>query len=63
MAYQVNGGPVNSFNTFNPNGGPWSCQLTGNDCPQVNTTYVLIIYVGDSSGNFNSTTATFTRTS
>jgi hypothetical protein len=63
MGYQIDSGPINGFQSFNPNGGLWSCGLTPNDCPVVGNTYLLTIYAGDSSGNFNNTSTTFTRTS
>jgi len=63
MAYQIDSGPINPIQNYNPNGGNWSFGLTPMDCPVVGKTYLLTVYAGDSSGNVNHVTSTFTRTS
>src|SRR6516164_8641118 len=62
MSCQIDSGPLIPIQNYNPNGGNWSCALTQMDCPVVGKTYLLTVYAGDSSGNFNHATSTFTRT-
>jgi hypothetical protein len=65
MGYQIDSGSINPLpaGAFAAAGGPWNFQLQPTDCPCIGTQYVLTVWVGDSSGNFNSDSVNFTRTS
>jgi hypothetical protein len=63
MAYKVNAGPLNAIGNFPPGGGGWSFALRVMDCPVIGATYLLTVFAGDSSGNFNTASVSFVRVS
>jgi hypothetical protein len=65
MAYQIDSGSVNSLpsTAYPAGGGVWNFQLQTSDCPTIGQQYLLTVYAGDTSGNFNTAAVTITRTS
>jgi hypothetical protein len=65
MVYQIDSNPTNALPAadYTAAGGSWQFTLSTTDCPHVGTAYLLTVYAGDSSGNFNHDSISFTRTS
>jgi hypothetical protein len=60
MAYQIDGGTLNFFSTFNSAAGTWYFDLTSSDCPTVGDSYTLTVH-GYTSETSTESSVDFTR--